>query len=123
MKTRKDLRRPHRVKCFLSDEELQRVTTLRQQLGATMSDLIRSRLLHPDMLNINPAKLLLIFSEIGSDLASINAMLKKYFMHPENFENGAHQEAISKLAGEYIIAQGRLEMQIRKLLIKIKMRN
>lgn len=110
------------MKCFLNDEELQKVTALRQQLGTTMADLMRSRLLHPDMLNINPAKLILVFSEIGSDLSSINGMLKKYFDHSENFEKEEYQRAIIRLSDEYITAQRRLEMQIRKLLIRIKMR-
>ena len=122
MKKIKNPTRPHQLACYLSDEELQKVTALCQDLGIKMSDLIRSRLLHPGMLNINPSKLLLIFSEIGLDLARINSLLSEYFKHQENLHSPAAHQAIAKLAGEHILAQSRLEMQIRALLIRIEMR-
>lgn len=122
MKTRKNLARPHQRACYLTDEELQKVTALCHDLGTSMSDLIRSRLLHPGMLNVHPSKLLSVFSEIGSDLARINTLLSKHFEHFENLDTPASREAIVKLAGDHLLAQNRLETQIRALLKRIEMR-
>jgi len=109
------------VKCFLSPEEMQKVNLLRLELGSTVSDLIRSRLLHPDMLNINPAKLLLIFSEIGSEMASINLAMQKYFELPDaaSLKNAINMEDSIK---NYLTQQHKLEVQIRKLLMRIEWR-
>lgn len=100
---------------------MQKVNSLRLELGSTMSDLIRSRLLHPDMLNINPAKLLLIFSEIGSEMASINLAMQKYFELPDaaSLKNAINMEDSIK---NYLTQQHKLEVQIRKLLMRIEWR-
>lgn len=114
-------KRNNLVRSFLNSEELQSVNELRHELGCTMSDLIRSRLLHPNMLNINPAKLLVIFSEIGSDLAAINAALQKHFeLADETYpKNGITVEALIE---NYLTQQHKLEVQIRKLLMRIEWR-
>ncbi|MDN3586151.1 hypothetical protein QWY86_05705 [Pedobacter aquatilis] len=121
MKSTKKQKRNVIVKCFLSPEEMQKVNSLRLELGATMSDLIRSRLLHPDMLIVNPAKLLLIFSEIGSEMASINLAMQRYFELPDeaNLKDAINMEDSIK---DYLIQQHKLEVQIRKLLMRIEWR-
>ena len=121
MKSTKKQKRNVIVKCFLSPEEMQKVNSLRLELGSTMSDLIRSRLLHPEMLNINPAKLLLIFSEIGSEMASINLAMQKCFELPDaaSLKNAINMEDTVK---NYLTQQHKLEVQIRKLLMRIEWR-
>ena len=121
MDSKKKLKRNIIVKCFLSPEEMRKVNSFRLELGCTMSDLIRSRLLHPDMLNINPAELLLIFSEIGSDMASINLAMQKYFELPDeaSLKNAINMEDSIK---NYFTQQHKLEVQIRKLLMRIEWR-
>ncbi|MFC3560187.1 hypothetical protein [Pedobacter jamesrossensis] len=122
MKTRKELKRANIVKCYLNDKEMQKLTELRLQLGLTMSDLLRSRLLDPRLLNINPSKLMLLLNEIGLDITSINSQLKKYFEDSSAQRENDSSCAIKEIIERYLSHQQRLELQIRRLLIRIEQR-
>lgn len=108
------------VKGYLDDKEMQMVTKIRLQLGITMSDLLRSRLLDPRLLNINPSKLLTLLNEIGLEITSINIQLKKYFEDCKAQQESDSACSIEGIIESYIHQQHRLELQIRKLLIRIE---
>jgi len=122
MQTDRKLKRANMVKGYLDDKEMQMVTKIRLQLGITMSDLLRSRLLDPRLLNINPSKLLTLLNDIGLEIASINIRLKKYFEDCKAQQESDSACSIEGIIESYIHQQHRLELQIRKLLIRIERR-
>lgn len=122
MQTDRKLKRANMVKGYLDDKEMQMVTKIRLQLGITMSDLLRSRLLDPRLLNINPSKLLTLLNEIGLEITSINIQLKKYFEDCKAQQESDSACSIEGIIESYIHQQHRLELQIRKLLIRIERR-
>ena len=122
MKTDRKLKRTNVVKGYLDDKEMQMVDKIRLLLSITMSDLLRSRLLDPRLLNINPSKLLTLLNEIGLEIASINIRLKKYFEDSKAQQESDSACSIEGIIESYIHQQHRLELQIRKLLIRIERR-
>ena len=122
MKTNRKLTRHNIVKCCVDDIEMHKLSEHRIQLGITMSDLVRGRLLDSNMLNINPSKLLALLNEIGLDITSINVQLKKYFEDFKTQQESDSAPTIHEIIENYLSQQQRLELQIRKLLLRIERR-
>lgn len=118
MEKRRSGNRGNLVRCYLSDEELSVVNRICSDLGWNKSELVRNRLLHPDILNINSAKLLLALSEIGMQMSQLNASI-------DGQQKGIDFKILDSAKFEtliisYQLQQKKLEQQIRKLLMRIE---
>ncbi|SDD70654.1 hypothetical protein [Pedobacter soli] len=70
-------RRGNLVRCYLSDHEYSRLLAFATPMGITISELIRQEIIYGQMLDVNPAALLQVFTQIGADYSQINAQLQK----------------------------------------------
>lgn len=70
-------RRGNLVRCYLSDYEYSRLLAFVTPMGITVSELIRQEIIYGQMLDVNPAALLQVFTQIGADYSQINAQLQK----------------------------------------------
>ncbi|MCX3263681.1 hypothetical protein [Pedobacter agri] len=118
MSKRRSGNRGNLVRCYLSDEELSAINRICSDLGWNKSELLRNRLLHPDMLNINSAKLLSVLSEIGMQMSLLNASID-HQQKGVDYKNG-DTEKLEALINSYHLQQKKLEQQIRKLLMRIE---
>jgi hypothetical protein len=70
-------RRGNPVRCYLSDHEYSRLIAFVTPIGITISELIRREIIYGAMLDVNPATLLQVFTQIGADLSRIHSQLQK----------------------------------------------
>jgi len=70
-------RRGNLVRCYLSDHEYSRLIAFATPMGITISELIRQEIIYGQLLDVNPAALLQVFTQIGADYSQINAQLQK----------------------------------------------
>lgn len=106
-----------RFTLHLSSNESIKLNELCEALGfKKKSQLMRDRLFHPDIRQVDPSKLLLVFSDIGQEMEKINAEVS------QQSSQGKCQEskALDAVLQAYHIQQSRLEHQIRELLAIIK---
>ncbi|RZJ69582.1 MAG: hypothetical protein EOO45_13490 [Flavobacterium sp.] len=118
MDKRRNGNRGNLIRCYLSDQELSAIDTICNEFGWSKSELIRNRLLHPDVLNIDSSKLLRVFSEIGMQMSQLNATINTQ-QKSIDFKNCDTQK-FEALFLSYQLQQKKLEQQIRKLLMRIE---
>jgi len=64
------------VRCYLADEEFNKIVSFSSAMGITVSELIRRKLIYGGMLDVNPVELLGVFTQIGADLGTIRKEVK-----------------------------------------------
>lgn len=116
-------RRANLVRCYLSDEEYLKLCSISQELNIKLSELVRREIIYGGVLELNPAKLLMLFAQIGTDLGQIRSELGHIAKVVEDFAgNGSVEGWPTRLEScmmDYDGSRRSLEDAIRKLLIRM----
>lgn len=113
-----NLKRSKNMSFVLTVDEHKQFLKLCDELGCNQAELARNKILHPNMLHLDPAKVIQELNFIGVEIKDINNALKTHKIHC-----GAATEVdiqFLRLYKQYVFSHRKLENLLRKIMTKIR---